>query len=254
MMKTQQMIREMDFPVVGHLSRSPDLAYLRPQRKPEPVVSGTIKIPRTFPHHKKEGEHRDPLKVSNWRRSVPGILVFNDRQELIFFNNVALALLSKSNSGKPHSTRRAAGVTLPKEISDLLDKLKRNPTSSLNDSHTQVSRESALISRGDTNYCCLAFFLYNQTRSSIKTSHTMILIGKISEHRNPDLGRLKKRFQLTERQMMIVKQLFSGLTNKEIADRLYLCEDTIKGHLKHIMKQLGVKSRAEIFSVMMFDL
>ena len=79
----------------------------------------------------------------------------------------------------------------------------------------------------------------------------MILIEKISEHRNIDLNGLKKRFLLTERQMMIVKLLFSGLTNKEIAGRLFVCEDTIKGHMKHVMRRLGVNSRTEIFSMLL---
>ena len=78
----------------------------------------------------------------------------------------------------------------------------------------------------------------------------MILIEKIPRHRNIDLDRLKKLFQLTERQMMIVKLLFFGLSNKEIADRLFVCEDTIKSHMKHVMRQLGVNSRTEILSMM----
>ena len=36
-----------------------------------------------------------------------------------------------------------------------------------------------------------------------------------------------------------------GLTNREIADRLFLAESTVKTHVGSIFGKLGVKSRSE---------
>jgi DNA-binding NarL/FixJ family response regulator len=47
-----------------------------------------------------------------------------------------------------------------------------------------------------------------------------------------------------------VKRLLSGETNKQIAEGLCLSEDTVKGHLKHIMKRLGVRTRTEVLSML----
>ena len=36
-----------------------------------------------------------------------------------------------------------------------------------------------------------------------------------------------------------------GLTNKQIARELAISDGTVKGHVKHLLKKLGVKSRVE---------
>jgi DNA-binding NarL/FixJ family response regulator len=47
----------------------------------------------------------------------------------------------------------------------------------------------------------------------------------------------------TEREEQIVKLIRQGLTNKEIAQRLGIVEDTVKKHLQHIYDKLGVRRR-----------
>ena len=37
-----------------------------------------------------------------------------------------------------------------------------------------------------------------------------------------------------------------GLSNRQIADRLYISERTAEGHLEHIRNKLGVRSRTEV--------
>lgn len=48
---------------------------------------------------------------------------------------------------------------------------------------------------------------------------------------------------LTERQVEVLRLLSRGLSNKEIGDRLGLAENTVKIHLGHIYRTLGVSSR-----------
>jgi orotate phosphoribosyltransferase-like protein len=43
----------------------------------------------------------------------------------------------------------------------------------------------------------------------------------------------------------VLQLVAAGLTNGEIADRLYLSESTIKSHLSSSFRRLGVSSRAE---------
>jgi DNA-binding NarL/FixJ family response regulator len=49
---------------------------------------------------------------------------------------------------------------------------------------------------------------------------------------------------LTEREAQIVAQLRQGFTNKEIARRLGIQEDTVKKHLQSVFGKLGVRRRA----------
>jgi DNA-binding NarL/FixJ family response regulator len=57
--------------------------------------------------------------------------------------------------------------------------------------------------------------------------------------------RLEPRIDLSARQREVLELVVEGLTNAEIAERLFLSESTIKQHLRAAYKLLGVKNRTE---------
>ena len=197
----------------------------------------------------------DLIEVAN-KRSLPGILIFNHYQEPVFFNPAALGILLKLNGTHSDSTSQTMGVSIPIEISNLYENLKKSYLASLDNPNAQNPHQTCLFTTKDGIYCCRGFSLNGDLNNensipSEKAFHVMMLIEKVSQHRQIDLGKLKSRFQLTSRQMEILKHLFSGSTNKRIADALCVSEDTIKGHLKHIMRRLQVNSRTEILSMIL---
>lgn len=52
----------------------------------------------------------------------------------------------------------------------------------------------------------------------------------------------------TSREQETVRLLLSGMTNKEIAHRLAIAEDTVKKHLQHVYRKLGVRRRAVLLA------
>jgi DNA-binding NarL/FixJ family response regulator len=50
---------------------------------------------------------------------------------------------------------------------------------------------------------------------------------------------------LSVRERQILATVIMGLSNGEIAQRLYITESTVKSHLASIFDKLGVRSRAE---------
>jgi len=51
---------------------------------------------------------------------------------------------------------------------------------------------------------------------------------------------------LTKRELDIVKLVVRGHKNKEIGQKLYVTEKTVKNHLSHIFRKLNVKKRVEL--------
>lgn len=51
---------------------------------------------------------------------------------------------------------------------------------------------------------------------------------------------------LTKKEIDILNYVCSGFTNKEIAKRLFISEQTVKSHCNHLFKKFGVSSRLKL--------
>jgi DNA-binding NarL/FixJ family response regulator len=51
--------------------------------------------------------------------------------------------------------------------------------------------------------------------------------------------------KLTDRELEVLKLVAQGLTNREIADQLYISENTVKNHVRNILEKLHLHSRME---------
>jgi DNA-binding CsgD family transcriptional regulator/DNA-binding beta-propeller fold protein YncE len=52
--------------------------------------------------------------------------------------------------------------------------------------------------------------------------------------------------RLSRRELEVARLVADGLTNREIATRLFLSERTVDGHLEHVREKLGVNTRAQV--------
>jgi DNA-binding NarL/FixJ family response regulator len=66
----------------------------------------------------------------------------------------------------------------------------------------------------------------------------------LSQNENPKIG------DLSARQREILEMVVEGLSNAEIAARLYLTESTIKQHLRAVYKEWGVRNRTQAAKTM----
>ncbi|MCL1983160.1 MAG: LuxR C-terminal-related transcriptional regulator [Clostridiales bacterium] len=57
---------------------------------------------------------------------------------------------------------------------------------------------------------------------------------------------LARLFHLTHREIEIAELIFEGLSIREIADVLFVTENTVKKHTSHIFKKMNVDSRARL--------
>ena len=55
--------------------------------------------------------------------------------------------------------------------------------------------------------------------------------------------------ELTSRELEVLKHIAGGNRNRDIAERLFVAEETVKVHVKHIMDKLGAKDRTEAVAI-----
>ena len=51
---------------------------------------------------------------------------------------------------------------------------------------------------------------------------------------------------LTDREEEVLEAVARGLTNNEIADRLFISLPTVKTHISHLMTKVGARNRVEL--------
>ena len=54
---------------------------------------------------------------------------------------------------------------------------------------------------------------------------------------------------LTEREVEVLREVAGGNRNREIAERLFISEETVKVHIKHIMEKLGAADRTQAVAI-----
>ena len=54
---------------------------------------------------------------------------------------------------------------------------------------------------------------------------------------------------LTLREVDVLRHIASGNRNREIGERLFISEETVKVHIKHIMEKLGANDRTEAVAI-----
>ena len=96
-----------------------------------------------------------------------------------------------------------------------------------------VNRTTDSSSKKSRARCCLA--------------RCLIRGHSVAIHRARALGPCSKP-ELSERELQILKQLCAGKSNKEIAQKLYIRESTVKHHAKSVFKKLGAVSRADVIA------
>jgi DNA-binding NarL/FixJ family response regulator len=80
-------------------------------------------------------------------------------------------------------------------------------------------------------------------RAWIDQGYLTSLVGPRPEQRAPD------RSALTERERAVLRGVFDGLANKEIASRLGLSESSIKAVLQQMFDKTGVRTRSQLVRV-----
>jgi two-component system nitrate/nitrite response regulator NarL len=70
-----------------------------------------------------------------------------------------------------------------------------------------------------------------------------------SLYRSVDRTKPQKRRQLTERDKVVLRFIFQGLSNRDIGVRLKISESGVKSSLRQLFDKLGVRTRAQLVKI-----
>jgi DNA-binding NarL/FixJ family response regulator len=54
---------------------------------------------------------------------------------------------------------------------------------------------------------------------------------------------------LTGREIEVLRKVAQGTRNRDIAEQLFIAEETVKGHIKHVMDKLGARDRTQAVAI-----
>jgi len=70
---------------------------------------------------------------------------------------------------------------------------------------------------------------------------------------NDRIEEVCSQYKLTQREKELIELIYSGKTNKEIAETLFLAESTVKTHVYNIFRKMEVKNRIEVICIINDD-
>ncbi|WP_234122450.1 response regulator transcription factor [Clostridium hydrogenum] len=73
-----------------------------------------------------------------------------------------------------------------------------------------------------------------------------LMVCGLNKNQQGDLENIKDKYKLTDRQIEIIICIGSGLSNKEIAEKQYVTEGTVKNHITEILSKLEMRDRTQI--------
>ena len=179
------------------------------------------------------------------QRAGAGIVVLSSSMQLLHMNRQA-AELSKlinmaENGGAP--AKSAQGV-LPSALTELCAEVMKAlqvRTEAKDWEQFEVKRIA-----GNPNQPVLLRGFGLPDRGGIQYARLVVTLEELGRRQQLNTDQAKERFQLTNREQSVVENLAKGWTNKEIANALKITEQTVKEHIKHIMRKTNSTTRTGV--------
>lgn len=189
----------------------------------------------------------DPGEIIADQRSGPGIVVLSTSMQLLHMNRQASDLSKLINEAeKINNTGMIASGVLPKALTELCGEIVKALQIRTEAKDWEQFEVKALA--GDQNKPILLRGFGLPDQAGIQQSRIVVTLEEVGRRQRATTDQAKERFQLTDREQTVVEHLAKGWTNKEIANALGITEQTVKEHIKHIMRKTNSTTRTGILS------
>jgi DNA-binding CsgD family transcriptional regulator len=190
-------------------------------------------------------ECSDPTDNLADQRAGAGIVVLSSSMQLLHMNRQAAELSKKVNMSENGGTppRSAQGV-LPTALTQLCSEVLKAlqvRTEAKDWEQFEVKRIA-----GDPKQPILLRGFGLPDKGGVQHARVVVTMEELGRRQHLNTDQAKEKFQLTNREQSVVENLAKGWTNKEIANALHITEQTVKEHIKHIMRKTNSTTRTGI--------
>jgi DNA-binding CsgD family transcriptional regulator len=181
--------------------------------------------------------------------SFSGLIILNDSMGLVYVNKWArdfCKILAGSHNGDREPSNGKDGYPfIPYLITEDCYHLKEQMKSNSFDLiPLPICR---ILKLSEYRKYSLCPQIFTKEMSMGNRVFYMVKIDELTHQVTLNMGALERDFGLTKREIEILVNIFNGLKNAEIAEKLFISEITVKKHLQHIFEKIGVNSRTALF-------
>jgi DNA-binding CsgD family transcriptional regulator len=174
-----------------------------------------------------------------------GFLCLDHKFNLSFFNAKARDICLQLSSGRPYNILSLEKGEFPipsciiRDCSSLLDLVKAEGQTILLPKERIIYTENGQRIRTE---CSLVW----KEDQIISAPSFVVTLSDLSDENRQETS-LQTRFKLSRRELDVIHYLIRGMSDNEIGEKLYISRQTVHTHIKNIYRKLGVKSRIELY-------
>ena len=189
-------------------------------------------------------DYSDPADNLADQRAGAGIVVLSSSMQLLHMNRQAAELSKQVNMTDNGAPPRAAQGVLPAALTELCSEIIK----ALQVRTEAKDWEQFEIKRiaGNAKQPILLRGFGLPDKGGIQHARLVVTMEELGRRQHLNTDQAKEKFQLTNREQSVVENLAKGWTNKEIANALQITEQTVKEHIKHIMRKTNSTTRTGV--------
>ena len=185
----------------------------------------------------------DVAQAASEKRTNPGVIVLTHQGQLLYLNHEASELCAEINQARLGQVAR--GV-LPIEVVNLCHAIAEKITGVQDVKAWEGMQIRLLIADLAPPMLLRGFGIPGP--DDLHQARVLILLDRVVSREPVSISHAFGRFQLSIRGRAVVKWLVQGHTNKEIAQRLGITEQTVKEHIQRLMRKTRTTTRTGLLA------
>jgi DNA-binding CsgD family transcriptional regulator len=185
----------------------------------------------------------DFARAASEKRTNPGVIVLTPQGQLLYMNREATELCAEINQSRLGQVAR--GI-LPTEVINLCHAITQQITAVQDVKAWEGAHVRLLIADLAPPMLLRGFGIPGP--SEVDQARVFIMLDRIAPREPVAMSQVCARFGLTPRGRAVVRCLVLGHTNKEMAQRLRITEQTVKEHVQRLMRKTKTSTRTGLLA------